>query len=58
MLAAHPQLRIPVLVTGEGHAISESLLIAQYLEHIGSGPPWCLLTTAPPCWRAPAWPTG
>ncbi len=38
LLAAHPQLRIPVLVTAEGHAISESLLIAQYLDHIGSGP--------------------
>lgn len=38
LLAAHPQLRIPVLVTPEGQAISESLLIAQYLDHIGSGP--------------------
>lgn len=37
LLAAHPQLRIPVLVTDDGDAISESLLIAQYLDHIGSG---------------------
>lgn len=38
LLAAHPQLRIPVLVTDEGPAISESLLIAQYLDHLGTGP--------------------
>lgn len=38
LLAAHPQLRIPVLLTDSGHAISESLLIAQYLDHIGHGP--------------------
>jgi len=38
LLAAHPQLRIPVLVTDDGHAISESLLIAQYLDQFGSGP--------------------
>ena len=37
LLAAHPQLRIPVLITDDGHAISESLLIAQYLDHIGHG---------------------
>lgn len=38
LLAAHPQLRIPVLLTDSGHAISESLLITQYLDHIGLGP--------------------
>ena len=38
LLAAHPQVRIPVLVTDDGHAISESLLIAQYLDQIGPGP--------------------
>lgn len=38
LLAQHPQLRIPVLVTDEGHAIAESLLIAQYLDATGSGP--------------------
>jgi glutathione S-transferase len=32
LLAVHPQGRIPVLVTDEGHALSESLLIAQYLD--------------------------
>ncbi|WP_284336119.1 glutathione S-transferase family protein [Comamonas sp. NoAH] len=37
LLAQHPQARIPVLVTEEGSAIAESLLIAQYLDHIGSG---------------------
>jgi glutathione S-transferase len=37
LLATHPQLRIPVLVTDDGEAISESLLIAQYLDHIGHG---------------------
>lgn len=38
LLAVHPQLRIPVLVTNEGQAIAESLLIAQYLDQIGTGP--------------------
>lgn len=38
LLAVHPQLRIPVLVTDEGQAIAESLLIAQYLDQIGTGP--------------------
>lgn len=37
LLTAHPQLRIPVLITDDGHAISESLLIAQYLDRIGQG---------------------
>jgi len=37
LLAEHPQARIPVLVTDDGQAISESLLIAQYLDHIGQG---------------------
>lgn len=37
LLAKHPQARIPVLVTDDGQAISESLLIAQYLDHIGQG---------------------
>lgn len=37
LLAQHPQGRIPVLVTDDGDAISESLLIAQYLDHIGHG---------------------
>ena len=44
LLAVHPQARIPVLVTPGGQAISESLLIAQYLDHIGHGMP--LLPTA------------
>lgn len=39
LLAAHPQGRIPVLITDDGHAISESLLIAQYLDHLGPGRP-------------------
>ena len=39
LLAAHPQLRIPVLVTNDGQAIAESLLIAQYLDQEGSGAP-------------------
>lgn len=39
LLAAHPQLRIPVLMTNDGHAIAESLLIAQYLDQCGSGTP-------------------
>lgn len=34
LLAVHPQGRIPVLVTDDGQAISECLLIAQYLEHL------------------------
>lgn len=38
LLAAHPQARIPVLITDEGVAIAESLLIAQYLDLIGHGP--------------------
>lgn len=38
LLAVHPQLRIPVLITPEGAAIAESLLIAQYLDLVGSGP--------------------
>ena len=37
VLAVHPQGRIPVLLTPEGHALSESLLIAQYLDSAGSG---------------------
>lgn len=36
LLAAHPQLRIPVLVTDDGQAIAESLLIAQYLDHLST----------------------
>ena len=38
LLAAHPQGRIPVLVTDDGQAISECLLIAQYLEHLSPKP--------------------
>ena len=38
LLAVHPQGRIPVLVTDDGHALAESLLIAQYLDAQGSGP--------------------
>lgn len=38
LLAAHPQGRVPVLVTDEGPALSESLLIAQYLDDVGPGP--------------------
>lgn len=37
LLAQHPQARIPVLVTDDGQAISESLLIAQYLDQMGHG---------------------
>ena len=37
LLAVHPQGRIPVLVTDDGHALAESLLIAQYLDAQGSG---------------------
>lgn len=37
LLAQHPQARIPVLVTDAGDAISESLLIAQYLDQMGHG---------------------
>ena len=37
LLAQHPQARIPVLVTADGQAIAESLLVAQYLDHIGQG---------------------
>ena len=36
--ARHPQLRVPVLVTEDGQAIAESMLIAQYLELCGHGP--------------------
>lgn len=39
LLAQHPQARIPVLVTEEGAAISESLLIAQYVDAVGNGAP-------------------
>ena len=39
LLAQHPQGRIPVLQTESGEAIAESLLIAQYLDHIGHGIP-------------------
>ena len=38
LLAQHPQARIPVLVTDDGQAIAESLLIAQYLDHMGRVP--------------------
>lgn len=38
LLAQHPQARIPVLVTEDGAAIAESLLIAQYLDQVGPGP--------------------
>lgn len=37
LLAVHPQGRIPVLLTEDGHAIAESLLIAQYLDTLGHG---------------------
>lgn len=39
LLAVHPQGRIPVLLTDDGHAIAESLLIAQYLDARGGGVP-------------------
>lgn len=39
LLAVHPQGRIPVLVTADGYALSESLLIAQYLDAQGNGAP-------------------
>lgn len=35
LLAVNPAGRIPVLVTDEGAALSESLLIARYLDHKG-----------------------
>ena len=38
LLAVPPQLRLPALGTDEGQAIAESLLIAQYLDQIGTGP--------------------
>ena len=38
LLAVHPQGRIPVLLTDSGQALSESLLIAQYLDGVGDGP--------------------
>ena len=38
LLAQHPQARIPVLVTPQGPAIAESLLIAHYLDAMGSAP--------------------
>lgn len=44
LLAVHPQGRIPVLLTDDGHAIAESLLIAQYLD--AQGPGATLLPTA------------
>lgn len=37
LLAANPVGRVPVLVTDEGESISESLLIAQYLQSVSSG---------------------
>ncbi len=37
LLAANPVGRVPVLVTDEGGSISESLLIAQYLQSLSSG---------------------
>ena len=55
LLAVHPQLRIPVLVTDEGQAIAESLLIAQYLDQIGTGPALVPPRSAPLCWPSPAW---
>ena len=39
LLAHHPQARIPVLVTEEGHAIAESLLIAHYLDGLSPATP-------------------
>ncbi|WP_027014475.1 glutathione S-transferase family protein [Comamonas composti] len=38
LLAVHPQARIPVLVTEDGQAIAESLLIAQYLDALDAAP--------------------
>lgn len=38
LLAVHPLGRIPVLLTDSGHAIAESQLIVQYLDHTGTGP--------------------
>ncbi|MBO1997060.1 glutathione S-transferase N-terminal domain-containing protein [Staphylococcus epidermidis] len=52
--AVHPQARIPVLLTEDGHAIAESLLIAQYLDTLGHGA--SLLPAQerwPPPWRVP-----
>ena len=45
LLAVHPQGRIPVLLTDDGHAIAESLLIAQYLDAQGQGPSLLPATT-------------
>ena len=38
LLQANPVGRIPVLVTDDGHAIAESLLIAQYLDSLTAEP--------------------
>lgn len=38
LLNANPLGRVPALVTEEGQALSESLLIAQYLDAQGQGP--------------------
>lgn len=38
LLAVHPQARIPVLLTADGQAIGESLLIAQYLDALDGQP--------------------
>ncbi|MNR83749.1 putative GST-like protein YibF [compost metagenome] len=37
LLQHNPVRRVPVLVTDDGHSIAESLLIASYLDHAGSG---------------------
>lgn len=39
LLIANPVGRVPALVTGDGQALGESLLIAQYLDAVGDGEP-------------------
>lgn len=38
LLSAHPSGRVPVLVTAQGHAIAECLLIALHLDQMGEMP--------------------
>ncbi|MDQ7911902.1 glutathione S-transferase N-terminal domain-containing protein [Pseudomonas sp. 102515] len=39
LLAAHPGNKVPVLITDEGIALSETLLICIYLHQLGAGNP-------------------
>ncbi|MBO1925749.1 glutathione S-transferase N-terminal domain-containing protein [Staphylococcus epidermidis] len=53
--AVHPQARIPVLLTEDGHAIAESLLIAQYLDTLGRGASLLPAQEMAATWRVPVW---